>query len=143
APGKAVHELAAGAGVVGFAAAALVGPGGRVIVSDFSAAMVAAAERRAAELGLANVECRVLDAERLDLPDAAVDGVLCRWGYMLMADPQTALCETRRVLRRGGHLSCAVFAGPGQNPWVGLPARGAPGGRATPPAARGPGGPGP
>jgi len=123
APGQAVLELAAGTGVVGFAAAALVGPGGRVIVSDFSAAMVAAAERRAAELGLANVECRVLDAERLDLPDAAVDGVLCRWGYMLMADPEAALSETRRVLRRGGHLSCAVFAGAQQNPWVALPAR--------------------
>jgi SAM-dependent methyltransferase len=123
APGQAVLELAAGTGVVGFAAAALVGPGGRVIVSDFSEAMVAAAERRAAELGLANVECRVLDAERLELPDAAVDGVLCRWGYMLMANPEAALSETRRVLRRGARLSCAVFAEAEKNPWAALPAR--------------------
>src|SRR5262249_58559335 len=127
APGKAVHELAAGAGVVGFAAAALVGPGGRVIVSDFSAAMVAAAERRAAELGLANVECRVLDAERLDLPDAAVGGVLCRWGDMLMADPTAGLTETRWGLGCGGHLSCAVFAGAEKNPWARLPAPALPG----------------
>ena len=79
APHQAILELAAGTGLVGFAAAALVGSGGRVIVSDFSEAMVVAAERRAAELGVENVECRVLDAERLELPDAAVDGVLCRW----------------------------------------------------------------
>lgn len=59
ASGQAILELAAGTGVVGFAAA-LVGSGGRVIVSDFSEAMVAVAERRAAELGLENVECRVL-----------------------------------------------------------------------------------
>lgn len=121
--GQTVLDLAAGTGVVGFAAAALVGSGGRAIVSDFSEAMVEAAERHAAELGLEHVECRVLDAERLDLPNEAVDGVLCRWGYMLMADPAAALAETRRVLRRGGRLSCAVFSGPEQNPWAALPSR--------------------
>jgi ubiquinone/menaquinone biosynthesis C-methylase UbiE len=120
-PGQTILDLAAGTGLVGFAAAELVDSDGRVIVSDFSQAMVESAKRRAARLGLANVECRVLDAERLDLPDEAVDGVLCRWGYMLMADPETALTETRRVLRSNGRLSCAVFAGPEQNPWVALP----------------------
>jgi SAM-dependent methyltransferase len=92
-----------------------------VIVSDFSQAMVEAARRQAAELGIESVECRVLDAERLDLPDEAVDGVLCRWGYMLMADPTAALVETRRVLRRGGRVSCAVFGAPDRNPWAALP----------------------
>ena len=121
--GQTILDLAAGTGVVGFAAAASVGSGGCVIVSDFSEAMVEAAARRAAEPELANVECRVLDAERLDLAGDAVDGVLCRWGYMLMADPAAALGETRRVLRRGGRLSCAVFSGPEQNPWAALPSR--------------------
>jgi len=120
-PGQTILDLAAGTGLVGLAAAELVGSDGRVIVSDFSQAMVESAKRRAARLGLVNVECCVLDAERLDLPDQAVDGVLCRWGYMLMADPETALRETRRVLRSDGRLSCSVFAGPEQNPWVALP----------------------
>ncbi len=123
APGQTVLELAAGTGVVGFAAARLVEPGGTVIVSDFSEGMVEAAERHAAELELGNVECRVLDAERLDLPDDAVDGVLCRWGYMLMPEPEAAFAETRRVLRAGGRLSCAVFGAPELNPWVTLPSR--------------------
>ncbi|TML15097.1 MAG: methyltransferase domain-containing protein [Actinobacteria bacterium] len=122
-PGQTILDVAAGTGVVGFAAAGLVVSDGRVIVSDFSQAMVDAATRRAAELGLVNVECRVLDAEQLDLPDDAVDGVLCRWGYMLMADPKAALNESRRVLRRGGRLSCAVFGAPEQNPWVALPSK--------------------
>lgn len=121
--GEIILELAAGTGVAGFAAAALVEPEGRVIISDFSEAMVSAAERHAAELGLENVEFRMLDAEQLDLPDGSVDGVLCRWGYMLMADPAAALAETRRVLRPDGRLSCAVFAGPEQNPWAALPSR--------------------
>lgn len=121
--GDAVLELAAGTGVVGFSAAAIVGPSGRVIVSDFAAAMVEVARRRAEELGLENVECRVLDAERLDLLDGSVDAVLCRWGYMLMADVDAALQETRRVLRAKGRVACAVFAGPEQNPWAALPSR--------------------
>jgi len=121
--GQEILELAAGTGVVGFTAAALVGPTGRVTISDFSEAMVEAAERHAAELGLANVEFRVLDAERIDLPDDAVDGVLCRWGYMLMSDPGRAFAETRRVLRPGGRLSCAVFGSAEQNPWVAIPTR--------------------
>src|SRR5262245_2032295 len=120
-PGDTILELAAGTGVVGFAAARLVEPGGTVIVSDFSQAMVEAASRHAAGLGPGNVECLVLDAERLDLSDDAVDGVLCRWGYMLMPDPEAAFAETRRVLRPGGRLSCAVFGAPDRNPWVALP----------------------
>jgi ubiquinone/menaquinone biosynthesis C-methylase UbiE len=120
-PGQTILDVAAGTGIVGFSAAPLVGPSGRVIVSDFSESMVQVVERRAADLGLGNVDCRVLDAERLDLPDASVDGVLCRWGYMLMADPGAALRETRRVLGVDGRLSCAVFAGPEQNPWAALP----------------------
>jgi ubiquinone/menaquinone biosynthesis C-methylase UbiE len=123
APGDAILELAAGTGVAGFSAAALVGPTGRVIVSDFAGAMVDVASRRAEELGLDNVECRVLDAERLDLPDGSVDLVICRWGYMLMADVAAALRETRRVLRADGRVACAVFAGPEQNPWAALPSR--------------------
>ena len=119
--GETILDLAAGTGVVGLAAAPAVSPGGRVIVSDFSPAMIDAAKRHAAALGLENVEFRVLDAERLDLPTDAVDAVLCRWGYMLMADPGAALAETRRVLRPGGRLSCAVFAGAQQNPWAALP----------------------
>ncbi|HEU5056769.1 MAG TPA: methyltransferase domain-containing protein, partial [Kofleriaceae bacterium] len=122
-PGDTVLDLAAGSGVVGFAAASLVAPGGRVIVSDFSPRMVEAAARQAAALGLDNAEARVLDAERLALPDAAVDGVLCRWGFMLMGDPAAALREARRVLRTGGRIAFAVFGAADDNPWVTLPTR--------------------
>jgi SAM-dependent methyltransferase len=61
------------------------------------------------------------DAERMDLEDDSVDAVVCRWGYMLMADPAAALSETRRVLREGGPLAFAVWAAPDRIPWAAVP----------------------
>jgi SAM-dependent methyltransferase len=116
-PGDTVLELACGTGETGFAAAQAVGPEGRIVQTDFSPAMVDTARGEARRLGLANVEQRVLDAERMDLDDDSVDGVLCRCGYMLM-DVATALAETRRVLRDGGRVSLAVWAERESNPWA-------------------------
>ena len=47
-----------------------------------------------------------------------MDGVLCRFGYMLMPDPAAALAETRRVLRPGGRVALAVWGPPERNPWL-------------------------
>jgi len=119
-PGDTLLELAAGNGDTGFEAAGLVGEKGRVIVSDFSPGMLDGARRIGAELGVANVDYRVLDAEKIELEDNSVDGVLCRFGYMLMADAAAALAETRRVLRPGGRLVLAVWGAPESNPFFAL-----------------------
>jgi ubiquinone/menaquinone biosynthesis C-methylase UbiE len=122
-PGETVLELAAGLGDTGFAAAARLGERGRLICSDFSSPMVDAARRHARERGVTNAEFRTMDAERMDLGDDSVDGVLCRWGYMLMADPAAALRETRRVLREDGRLVLSVWGVPERNPWAAVAAR--------------------
>ena len=122
-PGERVLELAAGLGEPGMLAAELVAPMGGVIISDQSEAMLAGARQRALSLGLSNVEFQVLGAEWIDLPVASVDAVLCRWGYMLMADPVAALAESRRVLRPGGRLALAVWDAIAHNPWALLPAQ--------------------
>jgi SAM-dependent methyltransferase len=121
-PGQRVLELAAGLGETGFLAAELVAPVGGVITSDQADAMLDGARKRAGELNLTNVEFQVLNAEWIDLPVASVDAVLCRWGYMLMADPLAALRETRRVLRPEGHVALAVWDEIEHNPWALLPA---------------------
>ncbi len=120
-PGERVLELAAGTGETGMLAAELVAPTGGVIISDQADAMLEGARARAAELGLSNVEFQVLGAEWIDLPLASVDAVLCRWGYMLLADPLAALVETRRVLRPGGRAALAVWDDVQHNPWALLP----------------------
>jgi len=122
-PGERVLELAAGLAETGLLAAELVAPAGEVIISDQAEAMLEGARSRAAELGIANVAFKAMNAESIDLPVASVDAVLCRWGYMLMADPAAALAETRRVLSPGGRVALAVWDGPEHNPWASLPVR--------------------
>jgi SAM-dependent methyltransferase len=119
-PGDTVLELAAGLADTGLMAARLVGEAGRLTVTDFTPEMVAAARRRAEDLGVQNAEFRVLDAERMDLKTDSVDGVLCRWAYMLMIDPAAAFSETRRVLRAGGRLAFSVWATSERNPALSL-----------------------
>lgn len=62
-PGQRVLELAAGPGETGFSAAKLIQPGGTLVCSDQSEAMLRMARGRAAELGLDNVEFKPIDAE--------------------------------------------------------------------------------
>jgi SAM-dependent methyltransferase len=121
-PGQTVLELAAGPGDTGLLAAELLRPGGKLISTDGAEAMVAVARERAGELGLMDmVEARPMEAEWIDLETASVDAVLCRWGYMLLADPETALRETRRVLRPEGRVALAVWDTREVNPLLAAP----------------------
>jgi ubiquinone/menaquinone biosynthesis C-methylase UbiE len=121
-PGQTVLDLAAGTGDTGFLAAPRLEPDGRLITADRESGMVEAARQHAEGLGVTNVDFRVLDAERLDLPDASVDGVLNRFGYILRGNPPPTLLEIRRVLRPGGRLAFAVWAARELNPWMTVPA---------------------
>jgi ubiquinone/menaquinone biosynthesis C-methylase UbiE len=116
--GDTILDLAGGPGETGFLLAEAVGRSGTVLETDFAAEMVDVAHRRASELGVTNVETRVLDAQEMDLDDDSVDGIVCRWGFMLMIDPASALRECRRVLKEGRRLAFSVWSAPEKNPWV-------------------------
>jgi SAM-dependent methyltransferase len=132
-PGDTVLELAGGVGQTGLLAAEAVGPEGHLIASDFSEPMLAAARRLAELRGVANVEHRLIDAEQIDLPDDSVDAVVCRWGFMLVADAERAFRETRRVLKPGRRLAFSVWAAPDANPWAAVVGRTLVAHGATPP----------
>ncbi len=117
-PGHVVLDVAAGPGETGFLVAEAVGPEGRVISSDLAPTMVAAARRGAEARGLANVDCRVMDAQALDLDDDSVDAAISRLGLMLVPDPAAAIRELRRVVRAGGSVAYAVIGAPDQNQWM-------------------------
>lgn len=119
-PGQRVLELAAGPGETGLLAAELIRPGGVLISSDASENMLELSRARARELGIENVEFKRLELEWIDLPTASVDVVMCRWGVMLIVDPEAALREARRVLVPGGRIVLAVWDQPELNPWATL-----------------------
>jgi SAM-dependent methyltransferase len=121
--GQTVLDLAAGIGDTGFLAAELIEPGGTLITSDLVPEMLSAAQRRAEALGIRNVRFKQIDASQpIDLETASIDIVLCRWGYMLMDDPENALRETRRILRPGGRVALAAWTTAEENRWSSLPA---------------------
>jgi len=122
-PGQRVLELAAGPGDTGFMAAERILPGGELICSDGAQAMLDVARARAEAAGIDNVEFRQLELEWIDLPTASVDAVLCRWGIMLIVDPEAAAHEVRRVLRAGGRAAFAVWDAAERNPWAAIPSR--------------------
>lgn len=117
-PGQTILELAAGAGDTGFLVAERLDRDGNLISSDFAPEMVEVARRRAAKLGIGTIEFGVLDAQAIDLPDNHVDGIVCRFGFMLMPEPDAALEKCRRVLRDGGTLVLATWGAPERNPWI-------------------------
>jgi SAM-dependent methyltransferase len=120
--GQTVLELAAGIGDTGFLAAELIEPGGTLITSDLAPEMLSAAQRRAAALGIRNARFKQIDASQpIDLETASIDVVLCRWGYMLMDDPEHALRETRRILKPGARVALAAWTTPEENRWSSLP----------------------
>jgi SAM-dependent methyltransferase len=120
--GQRILDVAAGAGEPAVSAAQRVGPGGQVLATDISEGIVELARQVARERGLPQIETRVMDGEKLDLPDAWFDAVLCRLGLMYMPHPVAALREWRRVLKPGGRVAVVVFSTPDRNPWGAMPA---------------------
>ena len=92
-----------------------------MLATDIAEGIVELALQVARERGLKQIETRAMDGEKLDLPDASFDAVLCRLGLMYMPHPVTALREWRRALRAGGRVAVVVFSTPDRNSWGAMP----------------------
>jgi ubiquinone/menaquinone biosynthesis C-methylase UbiE/catechol 2,3-dioxygenase-like lactoylglutathione lyase family enzyme len=88
----------------GHAALAIARSAGRVVASDLTPRILAAARRFIAEQGVANVEFVVADAERLPFLDETFSLVTVRIAPHHYADVPRAVREMARVLRPGGRL---------------------------------------
>jgi SAM-dependent methyltransferase len=110
-PGQRVLDLGTGTGAVAVAAARLVGPAGKVTAVDISPDMLTLARRRLVESGHANVDFREGRAEQLPVDDRAFDVLLASLSLMYAIDRAAAAREMKRVLRPGGRVVAAVWAG--------------------------------
>ncbi len=75
-PGEVVVDLGSGGGLDVFLAAKMVGPEGRAIGIDMTAAMIERARENATKGGYTNVEFYQSTIDRIPLPDASIDCVI-------------------------------------------------------------------
>ena len=119
--GDRVVDLGAGAGEPSLSAAERVGPSGHVVATDISSNILEFAAQNARERGLTNLETRVMDGEKPDLPDNTFDSVLSRLGLIYFPDREGALRAAHRMLNRGGCVVLASFSTPEQNRFFSIP----------------------
>jgi SAM-dependent methyltransferase len=101
--GQRFLDLACGTGAVAERAAAR---GAEVTGVDLAPALIDTARKRATELGL-EIDYRVGDCERLELPDASFDVVSSTCGVMFAPDHPATAGELARVTRPGGRIALA------------------------------------
>jgi ubiquinone/menaquinone biosynthesis C-methylase UbiE len=116
-----VLDVAAGAGGQSLTAARRTGPGGRVVATDISPAILGFAAQAAARAGV-NIETRALDGEELGtLPPASFNAVISRLGLIYFPDQQRALSGMHRALREGGRIGAIVYSTAERNPFFSVP----------------------
>jgi SAM-dependent methyltransferase len=113
-PGETVLDLGTGTGAVAILAATQVGSTGRIKAVDISPEMLTRAGERVRELQLTNIDLAEGRAEAIPADDRSVDVVVASLSLMYVIDRAAAAMEIARVLRPGGRLVAAVWAGPGE-----------------------------
>lgn len=119
--GDRVLDVAAGTGDQTLMAARRVGPTGYVLATDISTSMLNVATEAVRNVGLTNVDTRVMDAENIDLDTDSFDAVICRMGLMLFSNPVKALIGMHRVVKPTGKFVALVLSTEEKNPYHGLP----------------------
>jgi len=102
--GEVVVDVGCGAGFDTLLAACQVGPGGKVIAVDMTAAMRDKTRAGADLLGLTNVEVRHGFAEELPIESGSADVVISNGVINLCPDKAAVMREVYRVLRPGGRF---------------------------------------
>jgi demethylmenaquinone methyltransferase / 2-methoxy-6-polyprenyl-1,4-benzoquinol methylase len=114
-PGSRVLDVATGTGDLAIELARRVAPGGEVVGSDFSEAMLARARTKPKPVG---AELRFEWGDALELPfaDGTFDAATVGFGARNFSDLARGLAEMVRVVRPGGRVVVLEFTSPTRAP---------------------------
>ena len=110
-PGEQVLDLGTGTGAVAEKAALAIGVDGHVLAVDPSPEMLVLAGQRADQASV-RFELAEGSGESIPAADGSFDVILASLSLMFVIDRAAAAREMARVLRSGGRLVAAVWAGP-------------------------------
>jgi SAM-dependent methyltransferase len=116
-PGERVVDVGCGGGRSSLAAAELVGATGAVVGADVSKPLLALAQRRAAEAGVANVSFVQADMQVDDLGARGFDVAISQFGVMFFDDPEAAFANIGSHVRPGGRTGFVCWQAVERNPW--------------------------
>ncbi len=112
-PGQHVLDLAGGTGDLARKFAKLVGPTGKVVLSDINEAMLAEGRKNLINRGIVgNVDYKIVDAEAIPFDDNSFDLVTIAFGLRNVTHKDQALREMHRVLKPGGKAMILEFSTP-------------------------------
>jgi len=97
--GDAVLDCATGTGDLAIAFKRAVGPGGRVVGTDFTPEMIALARAKSQDIAF-----EVADVTALPYDDGSFDVASIAFGIRNVGDPAKGIAEMARVVRPGGRV---------------------------------------
>ncbi len=111
--GWSILDLAGGTGDLSLQFSKIVGPEGRVVLSDINASMLEQGRERLVNEGvLGNVEYAQINAEQIPFADNSFDCVTISFGLRNVTDKAKALRSIYQALKPGGRLLVLEFSKP-------------------------------
>jgi len=114
-PGSKLMDIGCGFGDTSVKLAELVGSDGHVTAVDCAPNFIDAAQKRAEEFQIENMECALRDVQQDDL-GGPYDAAYSRFGTMFFLSPVMALRNIRKSLKPGGLLAMSVWRKRQDNP---------------------------
>jgi demethylmenaquinone methyltransferase/2-methoxy-6-polyprenyl-1,4-benzoquinol methylase len=111
--GMSALDLAGGTGDLAMKMSRMVGPTGKVVLSDINASMLGVGRERLLDAGISgNMEYVQANAECLPFADNTFDCVTMAFGLRNVTDKDAALRSIYRVIKPGGRLLVLEFSKP-------------------------------